>query len=105
MLFIYFSLFTETNTVSEEKKAQINNLKQQFKISSRELVFNDFSVKNVSEIRPLFEVVDGGYLFRYEFDLTIGYNETTINNIKMDKAIDIEIKDDSGAIILDYVIE
>ena len=37
-----------------------------------------FSVQTISPIRPLHEVVDGGYMYRYEFDLTIGYNETKV---------------------------
>lgn len=34
-----------------------------------------FSVQNISPIRALHEPVSGGYMYRYEFDLTIGYNE------------------------------
>ena len=37
-----------------------------------------FSVQNISPIRALHEPVSGGYMYRYEFDLTIGYNEPVI---------------------------
>lgn len=46
-----------------------------------------FSVQNISPIRPLHEVVDGGYMYRYEFDLTIGYNEAR----RIDKEIGKEV--------------
>lgn len=52
-----------------------------------------FSVQNISSIRPLHEVVDGGYMYRYEFDLTIGYNETQIVDKEYGKAVNVDIKD------------
>lgn len=102
---VYVDGLNEFDVQKEFAFSQINNLKQSFKLGAREFLFEDFSIKDISGIRPLFEVVDGGYLFRYEFDLTIGYNEITTTNVLMDKTIEVEIKDDSGAIILDYVIE
>ena len=49
---------------------------------------NSFSIQNISPIRPLHEVVDGGYMYRYEFDLTIGYNEERVVNKDYGKGIE-----------------
>lgn len=49
-----------------------------------------FSVQNISPIRPLHETIDGGYMYRYEFDLTVGYNETVVLNKEYGKSIDAE---------------
>ena len=54
---------------------------------------NLFSVQNISPIRPLHEVVDGGYMYRYEFDLTIGYNEPRITEKDYGQAVNAEIKE------------
>lgn len=52
-----------------------------------------FSVQNIGSIRPLHEVTEGGYIYRYEFDLTIGYNETRVTNKDLGASIDIDIID------------
>ena len=52
---------------------------------------NKFSIQSISPIRPLHEVVDGGYMYRYEFDLTIGYNETNIINHGIGKEFEVDI--------------
>ena len=55
---------------------------------------NKFSVQSISPIRQLHDVSDGGYMYRYEFDLTIGYNEpVTITNKELGKSIDMELVD------------
>lgn len=50
-----------------------------------------FSVQNISPIRPLHEVVDGGYMYRYEFDLTIGYNEWRVQEKEISQGVNTEI--------------
>ena len=52
-----------------------------------------FSVQNISPIRPLHEVVDGGYMYRYEFDLTIGYNEKRIIEKEFGSGVNVELVD------------
>lgn len=54
---------------------------------------NDFSVQGISPIRPLHEPVSGGYMFRYEFDLTIGYNEPETVENETGKAVDVQMSD------------
>ena len=55
-------------------------------------VNNMFSVQNISPIRPLPEVIDGGYMYRYEFDLTIGYNENVSKYQDTGKEVDVTIE-------------
>ena len=50
-----------------------------------------FSVQNISPIRPLHQVVDGGYMYRYEFDLTIGYNEERIKEQELSQGVKADI--------------
>ena len=61
---------------------------------------NKFSIQNISSIRPLHEVVDGGYMYRYEFDLTIGYNEKYILHKDYGQSVEtnLAIKDPNGDI-------
>lgn len=67
---------------------QISNLEQAFETKG---VNNFYSVNNISPIRPLHEVVDGGYQYRFEFDLTIGYNETVIKNTVIGRGVKVDM--------------
>lgn len=66
-------------------------------IDRLEVLFEDypinskFSVQNISPIRPLHEPVVGGYEYRYEFDLTIGYNEVVTIEKDYGKGVDVNI--------------
>ena len=57
----------------------------------------NFSIQNISSIRPLHQVVDGGYLYRYEFDLTIGYNEVYAKEKGIGEGIVVDIVDTNEA--------
>ena len=76
----------------DEKKefaySQINRLEQLFETKDYNSVY---SIENIGAIRPLHEVADGGYQYRFEFDLTIGYNETVIAEKAIGEAIQVEI--------------
>ena len=67
---------------------QIDNLEGAF---MEYPINNKFSIQNISPIRPLHEVVDGGYLYRYEFDLTIGYNEERISEKEISSGVDVDM--------------
>lgn len=54
-----------------------------------------FSVQTISPIRPLHETVDGGYMYRYEFDLTIGYNETRTINKEIGQSVEGNLINDN----------
>ena len=56
-----------------------------------------FSIQNITPIRPLHEVVSGGYMYRYEFDLTIGYNEPVILNKGYGKNLIVDLVDTNEA--------
>ena len=47
------------------------------------------SVQNISHIRPLHEPVSGGYMYRYEFDLTIGYNEPVVKEKDYGQSVNV----------------
>lgn len=48
-----------------------------------------FSVQNISPIRALHEPVSGGYMYRYEFDLTIGYNEPVVKEKDYGQSVNV----------------
>lgn len=58
-------------------------------------VNSKFSVQRISPIRALHETVSGGYMYRFEFDLTIGYNEPTVTNIDTGKAVMVDVNTDT----------
>lgn len=101
---VYVDGLDEFDVRKEFAYSSLNNLKSQIEIGAREFVFGDIAIKSLSGIRPLNEEVDGGYLFRYEFDITIGYNEETIADVEIGKEVDLELKDENDIIIIDEVI-
>lgn len=50
-----------------------------------------FSVQNIGAIRALHEPMSGGYLYRYEFDLTVGYDEQITVQIPIGKKVNVDI--------------
>lgn len=59
------------------------------------------SIQNISAIRPLHEEVDGGYLYRYEFDLTIGFNQKISTTYDISRGVDLEMNENN----IDFTIE
>lgn len=53
------------------------------------------SVNAISELRDLSETISGGYLFRYEFDVTFGFDDTyeIQKQVGKDVVLNIERKD------------
>lgn len=83
---------TDMDDVKEFTYEQIDYLEGAFEDYP---INNRFSIQSISPIRPLHEAVAGGYLYRYEFDLTIGYNEARISEKDVAKNIEAEV-DNSG---------
>ena len=52
---------------------------------------NIFSVQNVGSIRPLHEPMSGGYMYRFEFDLLIGYDEELTVQVPVGKKVNVDI--------------
>ena len=96
------------DTNEEFAYEQINLLEQLFEMkSTHEKFYPTFSIQNVSPIRPLPEVIDGGYEYRFEFDLTIGYNEViapTSSNIDIGKVVIADIEADNSEVGIDFEV-
>ena len=72
--------------------SQINLLEKLFeRKSTHEYFYSTFSVQNTSPIRNLSKTTDGGYQYRFEFDLTIGFNETDSEEFDVGNSVDIDI--------------
>jgi len=82
----------DMNVAMEYTYEQINLLEEAFEAYP---INKKFSIQGISPIRPLHETVDGGYLYRYEFDLTIGYNEpfTRLKDYGQSVEVNVENKD------------
>ena len=73
---------------------QINLLEELFETKHiQEEFYPIFTVQSVSPIRPLHETVDGGYIYRYEFDLVVGYDEPKTYDLDIGKEVEVEIND------------
>ena len=77
------------NEAMEYTYEQINLLEEAFEAYP---INKKFSVQGISPIRPLHETVDGGYLYRYEFDLTIGYNEPFVRLKDYGQSIEVNVE-------------
>ena len=83
---------------------QIDKLEGLFeKKSTHQKFYKYFSIQGTSPIRPLHEPVTGGFEYRFEFDLTVGYNEPITDEFEIGKAVDAEIENDSSEI--DFIVE
>ena len=83
---------------------QIDRLEGLFeKKSTHQKFYPHFSIQGTSPIRPLHEPVTGGYMYRYEFDLTVGYNEPVTDELEIGKVVDAEIENGSSEI--DFIVE
>lgn len=82
------------NLKEREDLAQFNaeNLRTQFQLLKTAYKFkNIFAINNTSGIRPLDEAVSGGYTFRREFDLTIGYDKVYHYDLPVSHAVNIDL--------------
>jgi len=68
----------DTGDMDEEKEFAYEQIDLLEGLFENYPINDKFSIQNISSIRPLHQIVDGGYMYRYEFDLTIGYNEAHI---------------------------
>ena len=87
---------TESGIDMDEAKEfaykEINMLENLFETRRvQEDFYPVFSIQNVSPIRPLHEVADGGYMYRYEFDLLVGYNEPYIEEHAVGKQVEVDM--------------
>lgn len=68
----------DLDELNEYAKETARNLKNSFETIDSALELNEegLSCNVISELRDLTTPIDGGYNYRYEFDLTFGFNET-----------------------------
>lgn len=62
------------NAYAEKTARDLKNSFETFD-TAYEFKANEMSVNSISELRDLTVSVSGGYTYRYEFDITFGYNE------------------------------
>ena len=86
-----FHVLDLTNDEAKEfAYRQINYLEELFETRRvQEEFYPIFSIQNISPIRPLHQVSDGGYMYRYEFDLLIGYNEPYVEEHEIGKQVEV----------------
>lgn len=102
---VTFAIFAdgiaEKNDLDVQNSFAENNarlLKNNFETfdTAYEFLDNDMSVNNISELRDLTELVSGGYVYRYEFDVKFGFNDVLEiqKNVGKDVKINIVRKTD-----------
>lgn len=82
------------NLEEREKLAQnsLENLRTQFQLLKTTNLFRKVcAINNTSGIRPLDEAVSGGYIYRREFDLTIGYDIVYHYDLPVSHAVNIDL--------------
>ena len=60
--------------------------------SAYTLKVDGLSVNNISSMRDLTTVEAGGYNYRYEFDITFGYNEVMLIQKEVGKDVNLQIE-------------
>lgn len=70
------------------------NLKNSFETLDTAWLFHAYglSVNYLSELRDLTTPTEGGYTYRYEFDVTLGYNEVMLIQKEIGKDVDLQIE-------------
>ena len=73
-------------------RAEIKNIRDGFKraMFSHELK-KYFTIQSITDLRPLNEINETGFLFRYEFDITCGYNEIISTELKQSQGVIIDL--------------
>lgn len=84
------------NDLSEEHdkfRAELKNIRNAFKkaMFSHELK-KYFTVQSMTDLRPLSEANDTGFLYRYEFDIRCGYNEIITTELKQSQGVIIDLE-------------
>ena len=91
----------DTGDMDEEKEFAYEQIDLLEGLFENYPINNKFSVQNISSIRPLHQIVDGGYMYRYEFDLTIGYNEALIAEKDYGHGVKTEFDDINFQVTID----
>lgn len=79
------------NSYAEQTARNLKNCFETFD-TAYEFKANGMSVNSISELRDLTAAVSGGYTYRYEFDITFGYNEVLEIQKLVGKDVDLNIE-------------
>lgn len=83
------------NDLSEENNLTRNileDIRNAFKIAQfNHSLKNYFTIQSITDLRPLNEITETGFLFRYEFDITCGYNEIISTELKQSQGVIIDL--------------
>lgn len=83
-------------TERENIRAEIENIRKAFEICKfNHSLKNYFVVKSMTDLRPLNTTTDTGYLYRYEFDITCGYNEDINSDVELSNRVIINLEDNN----------
>ena len=84
------------NDLSEEHdeyRRIINEIRNCFYIAMHNFSLkNKFTIKSMTDLRPLSETNDTGFLYRYEFDITCGYNEIISTKLEQSQGVIIDLE-------------
>lgn len=84
------------NDLSEEHdeyRRIINEIRNCFYIAMHNFSLkNKFTIKSMTDLRPLSETNDTGFLYRYEFDITCGYNEIITTELEQSQGVIIDLE-------------
>ena len=84
-LFIFFFLI--------EIFTELKNIRNAFKNAMfTHILKNKFTIKSMTDLRPLSETNDTGFLYRYEFDITCGYNEIITTELEQSQGVIIDLE-------------
>ena len=82
--------------LSEEKnifRTELKNIRNAFKNAMfTHILKNKFTIKSMTDLRPLSETNDTGFLYRYEFDITCGYNEIITTELEQSQGVIIDLE-------------
>lgn len=74
-------------------RAELNNIRNAFDIATYTHELKKyFTVKSMTDLRPLNEANDTGFTYRYEFDIRCGYNEIISKEMKPSQGVIIDLE-------------
>jgi hypothetical protein len=84
----------DLDDIKEYTKTTARNLKNNLETldTAWTLGVDGISVNNISSLRDLTTAEAGGYNYRYEFDVTFGYNEVMTIQKKVGKDVNLQIE-------------
>lgn len=94
---IYVDGIAETSDLDDQNNYACNtarDLKNSLEWLDTAYIFgvNGISVSSISDMRDLTTTISGGYTYRYEFDVTFGYNEVLTIHKPYGKDVNLQIE-------------